>query len=81
MTVDPGTPPSLVVWNDATLSGDITVTPESSPSILIAPERALTYRGDDFGLGTSTLVIEGRGTFANLGGEGEDEMGGGALTF
>ena len=71
---DAGPPSSLVVKNDATLSGDITVTSASSPSILILPGRALTYRGDSFNLGASTLVIEGGGTFANLG--GEDEMGG-----
>ena len=69
-----GPPPSLVVTNDATVSGDITVTSGSSPSINIASGRALTYRGDDdIELGTSTLSIGGGGTFANF---PEGEMGG-----
>ncbi len=68
-----GPPSSLVVTNDATLSGDITVASGSSPSINIASGRALTYRGDSFDLGASTFVIGGGGTFANF---PEGEMGG-----
>ena len=71
---DTGPSASLVVTNDATVSGNITVTSGSSPSINIASGRALTYRGDaNIELGTSTLSIGGGGTFANF---PEGEMGG-----
>ena len=77
----PTTPGLLVVTNDATISGDIEVTANSSPSINIASGRALSYQGASFNLGTSTLAIGGGGTFANLGDEGEEEGGGGALVL
>ena len=70
---DTGPPSLLVVTNDATLYGDIAVQSGSSPSINIVSGRALTYRGDSFQLGTSTLAIGGGGTFANF---PEGEMGG-----
>ena len=67
------TPSSLVVRDNATLSGNLAVTSGGSPSINIASGRTLTYGGEDVTFATSTLIIQGGGTFANF---PEGERGG-----
>ena len=55
----------LLFEENAILDGTMTVLQDSA-SINIASGKTLMYRGDDVELGTTHVVIEGRGRFNNV---------------